>query len=152
MRKTPKTRQKAAKTMFFAVWGGFQAQKRRRATTVQDAGALAGDHRTARSVVDCASSGALGGRETISAERELSQLAAGGMTSDGWDDFDGCFTGHALRIGDNPRSGGQGVRLPDLAGFADNWETRKTPKTRTAPRNLREFSRLPSLPGANLRP
>jgi hypothetical protein len=110
--------------MFFAVWGGFQAQKRRRATTVQDAGALAGDHRTARSVVDCASSGALGGRETISAERELSQLAAGGMTRDGWDDFDAAVSGDALRIGTirapvEPFSLGNGLRRDAEYGNRD---------------------------------
>ena len=37
------------------------------------------------------------------AERELSQLAAGGMTGDGWDDFIACWSGDALRA--EPRLG-----------------------------------------------
>jgi hypothetical protein len=41
----------------------------------------------------------------LTAGRELSQLAAGGTTRDGWDDFKICLSGDGLRIGDNPRSG-----------------------------------------------
>jgi hypothetical protein len=49
-------------------------------------------------------------------ERELSQLAAGGMTGDGWDNFDAGWSGHALRIetirapGGFWRDGGNGHR------------------------------------------
>jgi hypothetical protein len=41
------------------------------------------------------------------AERELSQLAAGGMTSDGWNDFKAGWSGGVLRIGT--------IRAPGLA-------------------------------------
>src|ERR1039458_6113325 len=85
-------------------------KKRWRATAVQDAGALTDDHRIARSVLDCASPLALwkgvisADVKPFSAERELSQLAADGITRDGWDNFEVCLPGDALRIGDNPRS------------------------------------------------
>ena len=70
------------------------------ATALQNAGALTDDERTARSVLECASPLALWeGVKQFSAERELSQLAAGGMTRDGWDDFDAAVSGDALRIG-----------------------------------------------------
>jgi hypothetical protein len=37
-------------------------------------------------------------------DRELSQLAAGGRTKNGWDDFKAGLSGDVLRIEDNPRS------------------------------------------------
>ena len=48
-----------------------------------------------------------GGRETnyFSTERELSQLAAGGITGDGWDDFNVGMSGDVLRIGTIRASG-----------------------------------------------
>jgi hypothetical protein len=45
----------------------------------------------------------------FSAERELSQLAAGGMTRDGWNDFNAGWSGGALRIGT--------IRAPVENGF-----------------------------------
>jgi hypothetical protein len=42
----------------------------------------------------------------IVAERELSQLAADGMTEDGRNDFEAGLTGEAAADWDNPRSGG----------------------------------------------
>jgi hypothetical protein len=53
--KTPKSPQNVAKTVVFTVLDGFPIQKRWRATAVQDAGALAEDERTTRSVLECAS-------------------------------------------------------------------------------------------------
>jgi hypothetical protein len=53
-------------------------------------------------------------------DRELSQLAAGGITNDGWDNFDAGLIVHALRIRDNPRSGG---KRPRRAGPAYNNES-----------------------------
>jgi hypothetical protein len=48
-----------------------------------------------------------GGRETnyFSTERELSQLAAGAITGDGWDDFNVGMSGDVLRIGTIRASG-----------------------------------------------
>ena len=54
--------------------------------------------------------GALPGKDTFAAERELSQLAAGGRTRDGSDNFDVCLSGGALRIGT--------IRAPGTGGRA----------------------------------
>ena len=43
-------------------------------------------------------------RVATGTERELSQLAAGGITSAGGNDFAAGWSGDMLRIGDNPRS------------------------------------------------
>ena len=90
------------------------------ATALQNAGALTDDERTARSVLECASPLALWeGVKQFSAERELSQLAAGGMTRDGWDDFDAAVSGDALRIGTirAPEASRRGPQVcPDVAG------------------------------------
>jgi hypothetical protein len=71
------------------------------------------------------------------AERELSQLAAGGMTGDGWDNFDDCWSGDALRIG-TIRAPGPGFCFgrmvavrphPDALGLAhfrlSRWDERR---------------------------
>ena len=100
-------------------------EKRWGATALQNAGALTDDERTARSVLECASPLALwAGVKQFSAERELSQLAAGGMTRDGWDDFDAAVSGDVLRIGTirapvKPFSLGNGFRRDAENGNRD---------------------------------
>jgi len=103
------------------------------ATALQNAGALTDDERTARSVLECASPLALWeGVKQFSAERELSQLAAGGMTRDGWDDFDAAVSGDALRIGTirapvEPFSLGNGFRRDAENGNRDGRAPQQRP-------------------------
>jgi len=68
----------------------------------------------------------------FSAERELSQLAAGGMTRDGWDDFDAAVSGDVLRIGTirapvEPFSLGNGLRRDAENGYRDGRAPQQCP-------------------------
>jgi hypothetical protein len=54
-------------------------------------------------------------------ERELSQLAADGITKDGWDNFNGFWSGRALRIGT--------IRAPGRNSFGGLKMLSNPPKT-----------------------